>query len=163
MQLRGCMKDIIERSVYFASPIDRVWRALTTKEEIKEWFPDKGIDGELEAGADVFFQFTMTSTGELCRCRAMIEDLTKPSHFAYRWMPGDCNEKPLSEVPTTLVEFFLNSEGEGTRVTVKESGFASLPPAMYEQAFKDNSNGWEEVMESFRKYGEKWSTHSTTV
>jgi uncharacterized protein YndB with AHSA1/START domain len=157
------MKDIIERSVYFSAPVERVWRALTTKEEISAWFTDKGIEGDIALGEDINMCFTMTSTGETDRCRAKIEAMDAPNHFAYRWMPGNCNVKPLDEVPTTLVEFFLTQEGDGTRVTVKESGFASLPESVMAEAFKDNSEGWVEVMESFRKYGESWSKHSTAV
>ncbi|HEY3782129.1 MAG TPA: SRPBCC family protein [Fimbriimonadaceae bacterium] len=157
------MKDTIERSIYFQAPVERVWRALTTKEEINAWFTDRGIDGDIAVGEDMVMCFKLSSSDETGRCRAKVETMDAPSHFAYRWLPGNLNEKPLDEVPTTLVEFFLVPEGEGTRVTVKESGFASLPENLMADAFKDNSEGWAEVMESFRKYGESWNKQSTAV
>ena len=37
------------------------------------------------------------------------------------------------------------------KVTVKESGFASLPPEVAEKCFNDNSGGWEYMMDRLEK------------
>jgi uncharacterized protein YndB with AHSA1/START domain len=50
-----------------------------------------------------------------------------------------------------LVEFFIEEMEQGTKVTVKESGFAALPAEVAEKSFKDNSGGWGYMMERLEK------------
>ncbi|MEZ4531999.1 MAG: hypothetical protein R2855_13400 [Thermomicrobiales bacterium] len=53
----------------------------------------------------------------------------------------------IDDVPTTLTEFTLMDEGDGTRSTGIESGFAAaLPPEIRELFLLDNTEGWEEQM-----------------
>lgn len=57
---------------------------------------------------------------------------------------GTTGEITESE-PTTLVRFLLEEEPEGTKLTMIESGFASLPENYFE-AFDENTQGWEEEL-----------------
>ena len=59
---------------------------------------------------------------------------------------------PIDEVPTTLMEFSLQDDGDGTRLTVIESGFASLPEEIRERSLLDNTQGWEEQMGNIQTY-----------
>ena len=58
----------------------------------------------------------------------------------------------LESGPNTLVEFFIEEVTDGTKITVKESGFASFPAEIAEKSFEQNSGGWATVMGSFEKY-----------
>jgi hypothetical protein len=40
------------------------------------------------------------------------------------------------------VEFTLEPDGAGTRLTVVESGFAQLPEEAHSKAFNGNTEGW---------------------
>ena len=59
---------------------------------------------------------------------------------------------PIDDVPTTLMEFTLEDEGDGTKLTVVESGFAALPDAIRERSLLDNTSGWEEQMRNIQAY-----------
>jgi hypothetical protein len=50
-----------------------------------------------------------------------------------------------------LVEFHLESLANGTKVTLKETGFAALAPEIAEGGFNDNSGGWEYMMGRLEK------------
>jgi hypothetical protein len=45
--------------------------------------------------------------------------------------------------------------GDGTRLTVTESGFDGLPESRRAQAFAANAGGWEKQMELVRNFVEK--------
>ena len=82
------------------------------------------------------------------------------TRFSYRWAPF---EDPSGDEPgegnSTLVEFTLQPEGDGTRLRVVESGFASLATseAQRQQNFKGNTEGWEFETGELRAYAEKVS------
>jgi len=54
-------------------------------------------------------------------------------------------------VPNTLVEFRLEPSGTGTSVRLIESGFAALPTEMGESSLKDNSGGWDYMLDRLGK------------
>lgn len=56
-----------------------------------------------------------------------------------------------TETPT-LVEFRLEPVPNGTRLTVTETGFQDLPPHRLSDAFRMNSNGWEQQMKNIEAY-----------
>jgi uncharacterized protein YndB with AHSA1/START domain len=81
-----------------------------------------------------------------------VEKVEPPSYVAYRWtsaFPG----QELREDNSTLVEFTLTAEGDKTRLRVVESGFAALAGSeeLRSRAIKDNTGGWPEVLEAFKK------------
>jgi uncharacterized protein YndB with AHSA1/START domain len=141
------MKDIIIRKIKVKAPKERVYQALTDPKEIVKWFPNK-IEGSLEVGQRPVLMFT----GENHKTSIYVEAATPFSYFAYRWVPGASGiTGDVLKVPNTLVEFFIEQIGEETKVTVKESGFASLPAAVAEESFKQNSGGWEYMISRLEK------------
>ena len=68
-----------------------------------------------------------------------VERVEEPRVFGYTWhiygLPDDDPRR-------TYVEFTLEPDGSGTRLTVVESGFAQLPQDMYKKAFDGNTEGW---------------------
>ncbi|MCC6791414.1 MAG: SRPBCC family protein [Thermomicrobiales bacterium] len=138
------MQDRIERMVTLPVSRERAWRAITDPTQINRWF-DGCEMSELRAGA-------MFVLGGDARCR--IEAVEPPRRFAYSWHPGSeqRTQTPFEELPLTLVEFTLDEIAGGTRLTVVETGFASLPAEMYERAFRENSGGWPEVLGNLTAY-----------
>jgi hypothetical protein len=57
-----------------------------------------------------------------------------------------------SQEPTTLVVFELREADGGTLLSVVESGFDNLPPQRRLAAFRMNSNGWDEHIQSIRAH-----------
>jgi uncharacterized protein YndB with AHSA1/START domain len=134
-------QDRIEKVVEMDAPLSRVWRAVTDYEEFGEWFRVK-LDGPFKAGA--------VSTGKMTYpgfegwpWRATVERMEPERLFSFRWHDYDAQSgMPVEQQPTTLVEFRFESKGRGTRLTITESGIASLPDPRRVQVLRDNTDGW---------------------
>jgi uncharacterized protein YndB with AHSA1/START domain len=85
-----------------------------------------------------------------------VEKLEPKSYVSYRWASAFSGEA-LREGITTLVEFTLTPEDGGTRLRVVESGFAALEASddTRRGAWKENTDGWVEVMDAFKKRAEE--------
>ena len=137
--------DEIRREVVIEAPIERVWEAVTSQEEIARWFGD--ISGvELRPGGAA--KFGWTEYGSVSE--AVVETVDEPHRFAYRWALE--SDKPFEESFTTLVEFTLEPRGSGTHLTLVESGFADIPDVLYEEHFGANSEGWDSELEDLKVY-----------
>ena len=74
-----------------------------------------------------------------------IEKVDPPHYLACRWVSAFPGEE-LREDNSTLVEFTLTPESEGTRLRVVESGFAGLPTSEENRrsVIDDHTGGWEQ-------------------
>jgi Activator of Hsp90 ATPase homolog 1-like protein len=73
--------------------------------------------------------------------------------FAFRWHPFAVERGvDYSGEPTTLIEFVLEADANGTRLTVTESGFDQIPLARRAKAFTANEQGWAKVVGLIEKY-----------
>lgn len=139
------MADRIEKSVDLAVPIERVWRALTDPEEFGAWFRVR-LDGPFAPGGTTTGHITYPGYEHL-RWEAVVERMEAPRLFSFRWHPYAVDpDVDYSQEPTTLVEFRLDPAAEGTRLTVAESGFDTLPAHRRPDALRMNERGWEEQM-----------------
>lgn len=144
------MQDSIERTITVNAPIERVFHAITDPEELVKWFPD-AVEGTIAAGEQPTFEFEGYGKSKI-----YIVAKDAPSYFAYRWVPGTTTEDAVGtpdvlSVTNTLVEFRLESTNDGTSVVLRESGFASFPPEIAASAFKDNSGGWDYMVDRLVK------------
>ena len=129
--------DRIERKILIDAPVDVVWAVVTEPEHISEWFRDS-IELDLRPGGEAVLVWDGRQT-----VRGQVERLEPPHFFAFRWVVAPGPE--VTDDNTTLVEFSLSAEGEGTRLTVVESGFAGLPePDEDRRGHVDgHRRGWE--------------------
>jgi len=143
----------IHRSVEIAAPPERVFRALTSAEELSAWF-QVTIEGAIAAGAEVW----MTSVhpqhaGQ--RWPVRIVEMTPPRRVVWKWHPGEIDPAiEYSREPQTTVVFTLEATERGTRLSVAETGFDQIDLARRAKAFADNSQGWTEVLVWLQKYVE---------
>jgi uncharacterized protein YndB with AHSA1/START domain len=133
----------IERTVEIAHPPAKVWAALTTAEGLGTWFGNAAtIDLRPGGTAEVTW-----SSGDKASLR--IERVEEPTVFGYTWgiygLPDDDRRR-------TYVEFTLEPNGAGTRLTVVESGFAQLPDDEYRKAFEANTEGWASELGDLVQY-----------
>jgi uncharacterized protein YndB with AHSA1/START domain len=136
------MQDSITKEIIVKAKKEQVYEAITSPEKIIKWFPD-AIEGILEEGQQPILIFD--HDGTLYRSRIHVESAKPFEYFSYRWVPGG-NGKESDDtltVPTTLVEFFIEEFEDGSKITVKESGFSSLPIEIAEQSLNQNSGGWD--------------------
>ena len=141
--------DSIEREVVIAAPVDRVWQLVTKAEHLGRWFGDAGAEVDLRPGGAIELRWAEHAA------RGRVETVEPPRLFAFRWAPF---ENPAGGDPTddnsTLVEFTLSAEGDGTRLRVVESGFDALATSD-EQRRKNhegNTDGWRQELAELQDY-----------
>ena len=70
-----------------------------------------------------------------------------PRFFSYTWHPYPSEpDVDYSKETPTLVEFTLTQKGNGTLLSVVESGFDRIPAHRRDEAFRMNEGGWAEQM-----------------
>ncbi len=147
--------DSIERDVLIKASPEIVWSVITEPEHISRWFSDEA-DVEGHAGADG--TLTWTPGGRGGRKEA---DLVVPirvveaepfRRFSFRWShPQGAGP---DESNSALVEFSLSEEGDGTRLTVIESGIGAV--AHDERArsryVEEHEHGWQKHLGELAEY-----------
>lgn len=141
--------DRIEQEIVIEAPPEVVWELVTDPEHVGAWF---GVAAEIDLwpGGDASF-----SWAEGGRFLGRVERVEPPHFFSYRWArPKDTAP---AEGNSTLVEFSLSAEGEGTRLRVVESGFDALAETADEKArhLADNTQGWILELGHLRDYAAK--------
>src|SRR3546814_20079982 len=71
--------------------------------------------------------------------------------FSFTWHPYAIEPGvDYSDEPPTLVEFRLEPRGDGTLLTVTESGFDRIPAHRRDEAFRMNDGGWTEQVQNLK-------------
>jgi hypothetical protein len=82
-----------------------------------------------------------------------IERMEPEQLFSWRWHPAAVERGvDYSSEPTTRVEFRLEETGDGTLLSVVESGFDEVPVHRRLAAFRMNSGGWDAQIENIAKH-----------
>ncbi|MDB5169359.1 MAG: Aha1 domain superfamily [Candidatus Saccharibacteria bacterium] len=139
-------QDSIEKVIVINAPQEKVYEAITSPERITSWFPS-AIEGTLNVGDRPILDF-----GEHGKNQIYVESAKPHEYFAYRWIPGSRHfiGDVLSQ-PNTLVEFIIQEVENGTRVTLKETGFASLPAEVRDQKLAENTGGWDYMLNRLKE------------
>ena len=164
----------IEKQVRLRAPVSRVWRAIADSQEFGRWFgiqlagpfvAGQTITGRFEEGLDeaaiAEYQKRLGLPPSKVRLPpenvvfCTVERIEPERYFSFRWIPyGVDAEADLQNEPTTLVEFRLEPAGEGTLLTIVESGFDRVPAHRRERAFRMNEGGWAGQAENIQKHVE---------
>ena len=144
--------DRIERSVMLKASRSRVWRALSNAEEFGNWFGVRLEGKNFVAGQRLQGQITYPGYEHLV-FDVLIERVEAERVLSWRWHPASIDQAvDYEKEPTTLVVFELKEVEGGTLLTVVESGFDSVPPSRRLEAFRMNSQGWDEQMKNLEKH-----------
>ncbi len=147
--MTATIQNTIERTIELPVTRQRAWDAITTPQQISQWF--HGLwEFELTPGAPIHFDF-----GDWGIHRGRVEAVEPMDRVVYLWTHEGKDwdaATPIDDVPNTLMEFRLADAGNGTRLTVVESGFASLPDDIRENSLRNNTQGWDEQMGNIQKY-----------
>ncbi|MCU1590339.1 MAG: Activator of Hsp90 ATPase 1 family protein [Frankiales bacterium] len=127
--------NTITRTLELAHPQAKVWAALTTLEGLTSWFGSHA-DGKVAPGEDVVMRWEQYDDGQQVLAIKVVDPM---SVFAYCW---GISGAPAGDPRRTYVEFALEPTDTGTRLVVRESGFAQLPDEWLEQTYQGNSSGW---------------------
>ncbi|MCX4782041.1 SRPBCC domain-containing protein [Streptomyces sp. NBC_01264] len=138
--------DRIERDTLIEASLERVWSLVA---EPGFWVAD---EGSLAGTVAREGESVVARNSEYGEFPVRVEKVDPPTYLAYRWasaFPG----QELRADNSTLVEFTLSREGDKTRLRVVESGFAALAGSeeLRDKALKDNTGGWPQVLDAFKK------------
>lgn len=144
-------RDHVERDIVIKAPVERVFAALTDPACWPSWGPER-MEGRFAPGERPLLDF-----GASGKARVYVVAIEPPRYFAYRWIQGQTDPEvvtgdPLAH-PNTLVEFFVEATGEGTRVRVVESGISKLPgmEAVEDQALDPMREGWRLMLGALQR------------
>jgi uncharacterized protein YndB with AHSA1/START domain len=136
----------VRRSIRIAATRDAVWDAITDPAQIAQWFGQTAELEALEVGAGGVLGFDGYGAFPF-----VIEALDPGRSISYRW--SNENARPVSPVDpahSTVFTFTLDADGDGTSLTVVETGFASLAdPA---GSLEGNRQGWDAELDELVAY-----------
>ena len=114
------MPETVTREIVLPLRRDEAWRVVTEPDHLREWLADD-VEIDLVEGGRIELGWE----GGASR-RGVVETVEENERLVFTWRPGDDGDL---DVPTT-VEIGLDDAGDGTRVTVVETGFETMPAAM---------------------------------
>jgi uncharacterized protein YndB with AHSA1/START domain len=148
--------DRIEKNIELKAPLARVWRALTDHREFGQWF-GVNLEQPFVPGRTTRGQITIPGY-EHVTMEVEVQKMEPERLFSYTWHPYAMDpKKDYSQETPTLVEFRLEEKGGATLLTVTETGFSKLPADRLPDAFRKNSQGWEEQLKDIKVYVEQSS------
>jgi uncharacterized protein YndB with AHSA1/START domain len=146
-------QDRIEREIQIAAPVERVWAVLTQPEHVGQWFGQgRPTPVDLRPGGTMVLDH-----GQYGTFPTRFDKVDPPHYLSYRWASAYPGVAATDE-NSTLVEFFLAPDGDGTRLRLVESGFAALhipPERLGSASYESHSQGWPEALEGLRRHAER--------
>lgn len=128
------MEPIVIEQIINA-PIERVWKAITDKDDMKKWYfdlpefkPEVGFEFQFDGGPDdrVYTH--------LCRITEVVPGRKLTHSWSYKGYEGK-----------SFVTFELFSEGAKTRVRLTHSGLETFPP-LADFAKNNFVQGWTAII-----------------
>ncbi len=147
------MSDRIEREIRIAATPERVWHVLTDPEHVGQWF-GMGKPPRIELRLGGLFELDFGDNGVFPN---RIVTLEPRRAFAYRVASGFPGEDPTEE-NSTVVEFTLEQDGDGTLLRLCESGFDAItvPPTQPQSAaYESHDQGWPYALERIKGLAEQ--------
>ena len=136
---------VIERT--YNAPAEKVWKAITDKNEMKQWYFDLA---EFKAEVGFEFQFTGGPAPErqyvhLCKITEVIPGKKLTHSWRYDGYSGN-----------SFVTFELFSEGNKTRLKLTHTGLETFPKENPDLAKHNFAEGWTDIIgRSLKEYVEK--------
>lgn len=135
---------VIERTLN--APIENVWRAITDKEQMKEWYfdfaefkPEVGFKFQFEGGKDDRLYL------HLCEITEVVPG--KKLQYSWRYDGYEGN---------SFVTFELFAEGDKTRLKLTHEGLETFPASNCDFAKENFVQGWTEIIgANIKKFIEK--------
>lgn len=146
MSLDQVKSQPIIKEITVNAPVEKVWKAITQKDEMKHWYFDFA---SFEPEVGFKFQF-YGGTEEnqylhLCEIKEVIPNKKLSYSWRYEGYPGD-----------SLVTFELFAEEGGTRVKLTHEGLDSFPASNADFAKGNFVEGWNDIIgRSLKEYVEK--------
>jgi uncharacterized protein YndB with AHSA1/START domain len=136
---------VIERT--FNAPVSKVWKAITDKEEMKQWYFDLA-----EFKPEVGFEFRFNGQGKkeenylhICKITEVVPEKKLTHSWRYDGYEGN-----------SFVTFELTPEGNKTKVKLTHSGLETFPIDHPDFAKENFVEGWTQIVgTSLKEFVEK--------
>ncbi len=147
------MQDKIVKTIEIAAPVSRVWDAIADYRKFGDWFQVR-LDQPFVEGGETTGQITVPGYERL-KWKGTVVAIEPENRIAFSWVTHAIDpDKDYTGEPETLCEFLLEPAGDGTRLTIIESGFSKLPANIYKETFLRNESGWSEQVKNVKNYVE---------
>ncbi len=137
---------LISEFTYNASP-EKIWKALTDKEQMKEWYFDIN-EWKPEVGNE--FSFYEPGGNQKFLHRGQITELIPNERLQHTWY------YPERSKGVSTVTWNLTPEGDQTKVTLTHEGLETFADGGADFDPKNFEGGWKDIMSrSLKEYVEK--------
>ena len=135
---------------------------MSDAHQFGEWFGAE-FDGAFSAGARLTGRIRPTRVDpEIAKMQEphagmafdfAVEAVEPQRRIVFGWHPYAVDKTvDYSAEPMTRIEFRLDDEDKGTRLTITEAGFDALPAARRAEARAANEGGWEHQLGLVLRY-----------
>lgn len=125
---------VIERT--YQAPVEKVWKAITDKDQMKEWYFDLAAF-KPEVGFE--FQFEAGEPGKQYLHVCKITEVVAGRKITYSWRYDGYEG-------TSFVTFELFPEGDKTRLKLTHAGLETFPASNPDFAKKNFAAGWTDII-----------------
>ena len=140
------INEPIVKEVTVNAPASKVWKALTDKKEMKEWYFDIK---DFKPKVGYSFKFYGDKEGKKFPTSCIVTEVEKGKKIAYTW---SYDEHPA----ITRVTFGLEDEGDKTKVRLTHEGLERIPTEDSDFSRESHRQGWESIIgTSLKEYVEK--------
>jgi len=124
---------VVERT--YDAPAALVWKAITDKAEMKQWYFDLA---EFKAEVGYEFEFTVEHNGKQFRHLCKVTEVIPQKRLSYTW-------RYAGHEGDSLVTFELFAEGHKTRLKLTHRGLETFPP-LADFARENFNKGWTQLL-----------------
>ena len=129
----------VERTIWIDAPRERVWQAITDPAQLAQWLLPPMLGAEMKRDVqDILY----VSMGGMEIPIATLEAIDAPHQLSCRGLPDRL-------IATT---YRLEEEKDGTRVTVRMSGFEALPADARRDRIAPRGSAWEKALENLKSF-----------
>ncbi|MBI3110605.1 MAG: SRPBCC domain-containing protein [Ignavibacteriales bacterium] len=125
---------VVER--VFNAPIEKVWKAITEKEEMKQWYFDLA-EFKAEVGFEFRFYGGPPEKQYLHLCK--VTEVVPGNKLTYSWRYDGYEGN-------SFVTFELFAEGKTTRVRLTHAGLETFPKENPDFARNNFAEGWTDLI-----------------
>lgn len=137
----------VTKSEIIDAPASAVWKALTDKELIRQYFFGTNAESDWENGSAI--TFTGQWEGQEYTDKGKITDIQKEKLLVFDYWSSMSGLEDKPENYAT-VSYRLDSAGkDNTKITVTQQGFKD------DEAYEHSAEGWKEVLRNLKKVVEE--------
>lgn len=142
----------IRREIHINASPEIVFDVVSGPDHLKEWWPDDA-QYETTPGSSGEIAFGDRDAGGTVQRFTVIE-VSPPRTFSFRWTHPDGESAGVGN--SLLVTFELTPSGDGTLLTMTETGFREMgwEAAVLEEEYRAHVTGWSYYLPRLVSYAE---------